>query len=297
MNKEELQIKYGIFYAYWEQEWMVKDFIRHTKKVADLGFDILEVTAGPLASYTQAQIKELKAIANDVGIELSAGYGPLKQHDIGAKNLADRTKAIDWYKGLFEVMEQLDITFIGGAIYSYWPIDYSKGVDKDADLATSIEGMKVLAPIAKSHNIVIGAEILNRFENHILNTAQEGVEYVKAVGEDNVKVMLDTFHMNIEEDSFTDAILATGDYLGHFHVGECNRKVPGKGRIPWDEVGKALKAINYSGRVVFEPFVKRGGQVETDIKVFRDLSNNADEVQLDKDAAESLIFLKNKFEI
>ncbi len=289
-------MKYGIYYAYWEQEWLVKDFIKHTKKVADLGFDILEVSAGPLVSYSPAQIKELKDVAESVGIQLTAGYGPLEEHDIGARDLVAREKAIDWYKGLFDAMEQLNIQFLGGAIYSHWPVDYSKGVDKAGDWDASIEGMKVLAPIAKSHGITIGAEILNRFENHILNTAQEGVDYVKAVGEDNVIVMLDTFHMNIEEDNFTQAILTAGDYLGHLHVGECNRKVPGKGRMPWDEIGAALREINYTGNVVMEPFVKRGGQVEKDIKIFRDLSNNADEAQLDKDAAESLVFLKSKFE-
>lgn len=84
-------------------------------------------------------------------------------------------------------------------------------------------------------------EVLNRFESHILNTSEEGVKFVTEVGMDNVKVMLDTFHMNIEESSIGDAIRHAGKHLGHFHTGECNRMVPGKGRTPWREIGDALR--------------------------------------------------------
>ena len=91
--------------------------------------------------------------------------------------------------------------------------------------------MQDIAPIAKQYDINLGMEVLNRFENHILNTAEEGVAFVKEVGMDNVKVMLDTFHMNIEESSIGDAIRTAGSLLGHFHTGECNRMVPGKGPL------------------------------------------------------------------
>ena len=132
--------------------------------------------------------------------------------------------------------------------------------------------------------------MLNRFENHVLNTAEEGVAFVREVGKHNVKVMLDTFHMNIEEDSFGKAIRIAGPLLGHFHTGENNRRVPGKGGLPWHEIGTALREIGYSGAVVMEPFVKMGGQVGSDIRVWRDLSDNADEAQMDEAARQALAF-------
>ena len=98
-------------------------------------------------------------------------------------------------------MAQLDIHLIGGALYSYWPLDFSKGVDKEGDWKRSVEAMQDIAPVAAQYGINMGMEVLNRFENHILNTAEEGVAFVKEVGMDNIKVMLDTFHMNIEESS------------------------------------------------------------------------------------------------
>ena len=92
------------------------------------------------------------------------------------------------------------------------------------------------------------------------------------------------------------AIRKTGDMLGHFHVGECNRKVPGKGRMPWAEMGCALRDIGYNECVVMEPFVRMGGGVGADVKVWRDLSGGADEAKLDEDIRESLVFLKKQFE-
>ena len=102
-----------------------------------------------------------------------------------------------------------------------------------------------------------------------------------------VYIMLDSFHMNIEEDSFREAILTAGSKLGHFHIGEANRKVPGSGRLPWKEMADALKEIGYDGTIVMEPFVRPGGRVGSDIKVWRDLSNGADDAKLDADIREN----------
>lgn len=110
-----------------------------------------------------------------------------------------------------------------------------------------------------------------------------------------VKIMLDTFHMNIEEDDMMEAILLAGDKLGHFHVGENNRRLPGKGGMPWYQIGSALRAIGYDKNVVMEPFVKSGGGVGSDIKVWRDLSNGASTKMLDADAAASVAYLRNVF--
>lgn len=92
------------------------------------------------------------------------------------------------------------------------------------------------------------------------------------------------------------AIRTAGKYLGHFHTGECNRRVPGKGRIPWHEIACALRDIRYDGPVVMEPFVKTGGQVGRDIKIWREMNEGADAEQMDRDAAGSVQFLRHVFE-
>lgn len=282
-------MKHGIYYAYWEKEWGA-DYLYYVEKVAKLGFDILELGAKPLPDYTEKDIAELKACVQANGIELTAGYGPAASQNIGSADAAVRENALKWFTRLFQVMEKLDIHLLGGALYSYWPVDYSVPVDKQGDWERSVEGMKKMGAVAAEYGITLGMEVLNRFENHILNTAEEGVAFVKQVGLDNVKVMLDTFHMNIEEESIGKAIRTAGPLLGHFHTGECNRMVPGKGRTPWREIGEALRDIGYDGTVVMEPFVNMGGQVGSDIKVWRDISCGASEEMLDKDAQDALIF-------
>jgi D-psicose/D-tagatose/L-ribulose 3-epimerase len=78
-------------------------------------------------------------------------------------------------------------------------------------------------------------------------------------------------------------------------VGEGNRKVPGKGHLPWNEIGKALRDIHYEKGVVMEPFVLAGGEVGSDIKVWRDLSGNATAAKMDREIKNSLKFLKQAF--
>lgn len=287
-------MKHGIYYAYWEREWAA-DYEYYADKVARLGFDILEVGAAPLPDYSPGQIKSLRACAEKNGIQLTAGYGPTYDHNMGSSDPSVVKNALEWYKRLFDVMAQLDMHLIGGALYSYWPVDFDNA-DKSEDWKRSVEGMQTLAPIAKQYDINLGMEVLNRFESHILNTAEEGVAFVKEIGHDNVKVMLDTFHMNIEETSIADAIRTAGKLLGHFHTGECNRMVPGKGRTPWREIGEALRDIQYDGTVVMEPFVAMGGQVGRDIHIWHDISRGATEAQLDKDAQDAVTFQRYMLE-
>ena len=288
-------MKYGIYYAYWEKEWAA-DYTQYVKKAEKLGFDILEIGASPLPDYSQEQIRLLRQCAKDSGVTMTAGYGPTFEHNMGSSDPAIREKASEWFKRLFEVMGQLEISKIGGALYSYWPVDFSKPVHKEDDWKYSVEGMKKLSELAEPYQITLNLEVLNRFENPILNTAEEGVQFVTEVDRDNVKVMLDTFHMNIEETSISAAIRTAGNLLGHFHTGECNRMVPGQGRMPWREIAEALHEIQYDGSVVMEPFVRRGGQIEKDIHIWRNMKTDISEEILDRDARNALLFEKYLFE-
>ena len=288
-------MQHGIYYAYWEKEWG-GDYKRYIRKVADLGFDILEIAAGPLPDYTDEELFELKKWSQEHGIRLTVGYGPAPENNIASADPKVREHALEFYKDLFCRMEKIGATLIGGAIYSCWPIDYSKPVDKKGDWERGVEGIAKLGRIGLDYGIeTIGMEVLNRFENHVLNTSKEGTEFVKSVRAlepraTNVKVMLDTFHMNIEEQSIGNAIRTAGSLLGHFHTGECNRMVPGQGRTPWREIRDALKAISYDGAVVMEPFVMPGGTVGKDIRVWRNIVDDTTEEALDAAAKEALRF-------
>lgn len=286
-------MKFGTYFAYWEQEWDA-DFFPYISKVAELGFDVLEVCGAGLTELSDEELTALKDEASRCNVMLTACIGLAKELDVSSENEAVRKAGIAYMKKLLDKMALAGIGQIGGIIYAYWPVDYSEPVKKEAVRKISIESVRELADYAKEKDITLTLETVNRFEQFMFNDAAEATQFVKEVDRDNVKVMLDSFHMNIEEDGFYDPIVNTGKYLGHYHVGEANRKVPGKGHIPWDEIGRALKEIGYDGTVVMEPFVKMGGTVGSDIKVWRDMSDGADDKKLNEDIRESLKFLKSK---
>lgn len=286
-------MKYGIYYAYWEKEWG-GNFVPYTEKCARLGFDILEVACGAFDREDDRFFRELAAAAKANGLRLTGGYGPRKGHDLAGTDPAQVEAAFRFYADMFRKMELAGIDRLGGALYSYWPAQCTPETDKAADTDRSVARMQRLADLAADHGITLCMEALNRFEGYMINTADECLAYVRAVNRPNVKVMLDTFHMNIEEDSLTDAIRKSGLLLGHFHVGEANRRCPGpNGRFDWAAIGRALRSIGYAGGVVMEPFVRMGGQVGRDVSLWRDLSGGASNEQLDQDAATSLTWLRS----
>lgn len=288
-------MKFGIYYAYWEHEWG-GDFLPYIEKCKKLGFDVLEVACGAFHKEPDSYFKELRKAAEYHGMLLSGGYGPRAEHNLASTDSAAVKKTFEFYSDVFRKMEIAGIDRIGGALYSYWPVDFASGFDKRADTERSIKNMRILADIAANHGITLCMESLNRFEGYMINEAREDVEYVKAVDKPNVKAMLDTFHMNIEEDSLVDAIKLTEGVLGSFHVGEANRRCPNpNGRMDWQAIGNALNEIGYDGYVVMEPFVQMGGQVGKDISIWRDMSNGATEEQLDADAAASVEYLRRVF--
>ncbi|MBE7030845.1 MAG: sugar phosphate isomerase/epimerase [Ruminococcaceae bacterium] len=286
-------MKFGTLYAYWTREW-TGDYKYFAKKVSDIGFDILEISAGDLLAMTDAEVDELKAISKGLGIEITSNIGPAKKYDVASSDKHVREAGIKFLSDIMKKMDRLDSRAIVGVMYTYWPNDFTD-LDKDAAWSRGVESVKRLGKIASALGIDYCLEVVNRYETHILNTAEEGVRYCKDVDCDSVKLLLDTFHMNIEEDNLAKAIRTAGSYLGHVHVGEGNRKLPGEGHLPWKEIGAALNEIGFAKGVVMEPFVTMGGKVGEDIKVWRDLSGGTTAEKMDEDIKKSLQFLKSTF--
>lgn len=287
-------MKFGTYFAYWEREWDA-DYVFYCKKVADLGFDILEIAAGSLVEKTDKELMDIKRAAQDNGIRLTSCIGLPPQYNTASEDEAVRRAGVEYLKRIMDAMYKVDSHILGGIIYAYWPCDYNQPVDKKRAWDAAVRSMREAAETAESLGIMLAMETVNRFEQYVINSAEEAVEFVKEIGKENAKVMLDSFHMNIEEDDLGEAIRHTGAHLGHFHIGEGNRKVPGKGRMPWAEIGAALREIGYDGAVVMEPFVKMGGSVGSDIKIWRDMSDGAGRTQMDTDIRAALQFVKKQF--
>ena len=281
--------KIGIYYAYWTHEWDA-DFHPFVDKVAKLGFDLLEVNGGTVARMTPQERQRLKAHADAAQVALSYCVGLPHDYDIASEDRSVRAQGIAFLRQMAEAIGEIGGGMLSGIIYGSWPATLPAGAtDRRPYVERSIASMKEAIKAAEDHNVIFNMEVVNRFEQFMLNTSAEAIAYVEAVGSPNAKILLDTFHMNIEEDFVGDAIVQAGDKLGHFHVGENNRMPPGFGHIPWTEIGAALRKINYHGAVVMEPFLMPGGQVGRDIKVFRDLSVNLD---LDDQARKAMLFMR-----
>lgn len=286
-------MKFGTLYAYWTNEWH-GDYMFFAKKVKELGFDILEISAGELLIMSDAQIDDLKALTKDLNITITSNIGPPKDKDVAAKDPKVRDAGVTLLSDIMKRMDRLDSRVLAGVMYTFWPADFVD-LDKPARWGRGVESVRKLGKTAGDYGIDFCLEVVNRFETVILNTCEEGLQFCEDVGEKSVKLLLDTFHMNIEEDNIADAFRKAGDLLGHVHIGEGNRDLPGKGSLPWTEIGQSLQDIGYDKGVVMEPFVKMGGQVGSDVKVWRDISRGADVKTMDKGIAKSLQFVKKEF--
>lgn len=286
--------KLGIYYAFWEQEWAA-DFLKYVEKVSRLGFDVLEINAGAILDMSTAQRKDLSNAARDVGIELTYCIGLPRQYDMASEDSAVRQAGIDYVQRIVKAMYEMGGRTLGGILYGCWPCLPAQSItDKSKWWDVSVSSVRQAAKSAEDAGVTLCMEVVNRFEQFLLNTVSEGIRFVNQIGSPNVKLLLDAFHMNIEEDSLSEAIQIAQGYIGHFHIGETNRRVPGRGRMPWDELLDALKAARYEGAIVMEPFLRMGGQVGSDIRVWRDLSNRGGEAFMDQEAAFALNFIRSK---
>ncbi len=283
--------KLGIFINFWENSWTV-DYEKYIKKASKIGFDVLEFQAQPLLNFSDEKLSEIKKIADDNGIELTYSLGLDKHYDISSYDDDTRARGEKYLTDIMTQVSKMDGKIISGVSYAGWGVP-SYEFEKKRLFDNSVAVMQRLAKVAKDYDITYGIEAVNRFEGVVCNTAKEALEYVNAVDNEKVGVLLDTYHMNIEENNIGDAIRLVGDKLVGFHTGDNNRLAPGKGHIDWKEVFGALKDIGYDGRIVSEPFVKMGGEVGRDIYVWRNLMEDVSEQALDKEAKYILEFTKS----
>lgn len=284
--------KIGIFMNFWVKNWDA-DHVKHIKKVSGLGFDILEFQAQALLDMDKSRMDEVRQAAKDNGIELTYSLGLNPKYDVASPDAKVREGGIEYLKRIVERIGYMEGKLLSGVNYAGWGSPDYIVDDKSEIVKHSIESVRQVIKTAEDYDVTYCVEVVNRFESIVMNTAKEAIEYVKQIDSDKIGILLDTYHMNIEEGSIGDAIRSVGGYLKNFHTGENNRVVPGKGHLDWDEIFGALHDIDYQGRIVSEPFVQMGGEVGRDIKVWRDLVEDPSEELLDEEARFLLNFEKD----
>ena len=282
----------GIFMNFWVKNWDA-DHVKYIKKVSGLGFDILEFQAQALLEMDKSRMDEVRQAAKDNGIELTYSLGLNPKYDVASPDAKVREGGIEYLKRIVERIGYMEGKLLSGVNYAGWGSPDYIVDDKSEIVEHSIESVRQVIKTAEDYDVTYCVEVVNRFEGIVMNTAKEAIEYVKQIDSDKIGILLDTYHMNIEEGSIGDAIRSVGGYLKNFHTGENNRVVPGKGHLDWDEIFGALHDIDYQGRIVSEPFVQMGGEVARDNKVWRDLVEDPSEEVLDEEARFLLNFEKD----
>jgi sugar phosphate isomerase/epimerase len=123
--------------------------------------------------------------------------------------------------------------------------------------------LRSLSNYAKDHGILLLLEPLNRYATPYCCTAADAVHICNAVDNSSFGILLDTFHMNIEEDSFSHAIELAKDFLLHMHFADNNRKMPGSGHLDFGTIMNALREINYQRYISFEPNLEQIGYLDS----------------------------------
>jgi len=279
----------GIYYAFWTQEWEA-DFLPFVPKVKQLGFDQLEVNGGTVARMSPAERTALGSAARDQGVKLSYGIGLPADYDLSSLDEGVRRNGLGLMRKMIDAVGDMGGGTICGTVHSCWPATLPRGAkDKRPYLDQSLRSMRELVKPAEDRGVTLLVEVINRFEQFLLNTSEEAVAYCDEIASPGCRILLDTFHLNIEEDSIGGAIRHAARYLKELHLGETNRKPPGLGRMPWAEIRQALDDARFDGALVMEPFIRPGGQVGRDVGVWRELMPAPD---LDALAKASCAFVK-----
>ena len=151
-----------------------------------------------------------------------------------------------------QITYDLGGTFFTGALYSALG-KYSAPLSSKGR-ANVVAVLRDLAVEAQGFGMSLGLEICNRYETNVINTAAQALDLADDIGEDNVLIHLDSYHMNIEEDDFVRPVHLVGDRLGYVHIGESNRGYLGSGTVDFAQFFKALAMVDYQGTITFESF-------------------------------------------
>ena len=188
-----------------------------------------------------------------------------------------RAQGVEFLKRCVDRTAELGARLICGPMYA--GLGVMTGRRRTAEeWKWAIEGLQVVARHAEQRQVMICLEPLNRFETYFLNTLADAARLVGEIDAPNLKIHFDTFHSNIEEKHPAEALRSIGRELGHVHISENDRGIPGSGHVDWQGVLKALKVMRYSGWVTIESFAQPEPDLAAAAAIWRDIAPSGDEL-------------------
>lgn len=219
------------------------------KKVAELGYDGIELA---LKDSREVEIAALKNLISgyDLKLPVVSSGRVFSEAQLffthSDKNI--RHKAIDTVKGLIELAAHFRANVNIGRVRGYIADNENEAVVKKRFFSA----MRECADFAYGHGVSLLLEPVNRYEINFVNSVTEGIHVLQQIGRENVKLMPDLFHMNIEDASIVKSLRQAGPRIGYMHFADSNRWAPGQGHLNFPEVINTLKNIGYDDFVTLE---------------------------------------------
>ena len=278
-------MKIGVNTWVWTSPLTTEALSNLVPKVAEMGFDWVEL---PLENLDDFDHPTAASLISEYGLGVSACAVMSPDRDLIHPDEAVRENGMAYVRGAIKAARAFGATNLVGPLYSAVGRCWQAIPEERArDMDILANNLRLLAAFAADHGVVLCLEPLNRFETSFINLTEQAVEVVDRVDHPACKIMLDTFHMNIEERSLGDAIRAAGPRLHHFHACENDRGAPGSGNVAWEEAALALKEIGYDGPVVIESFTPAVKSIARAVCIWRPLAESQDAL-----AADGLAFLR-----
>jgi len=226
------------------------DWERGLETAAELGYDAVEISLRD----PQAQVvKKLEEAIRRSGLAVS-GVATGQSYYMDRLSLVSldpsvQRKLLDRMKGFVDFAAHWGALVIIGGIRGTFEGEQRI---RDAQRQRAVEAVRGYAEYAKSAGVLLAIEPINRYETNFINTIEQALEFIEEVGAENLVVLADTFHMNIEEVSIANSLERAEGKLGYVHFADSNRQAPGQGHINFSELAAVLRKIGYGGYISAE---------------------------------------------
>lgn len=277
-------ITYGINTFLWASPFKTQH-LSYLDKAKSMGFDLMEI---PIEGEQDIDYAKAADAYKRAGMKCSICAVMGAGRDPSHEDEAIQKGGVAYLKHCIDAAVTLGATALVGPLYAAVGRTWQATPDqRRRDLDRCARNLKIVARYAEDKGVTLAVEPLNRFETSFINLTEQALELLKMIDSPRVKLMMDTFHANIEEKSLGKAIEAAGPLTVHMHANENDRGTPGTGHVAWKEVAAALKKVNFDGALVIESFSTEVKEIARAAAVWRPLAPTADGL-----AKDGLAFLK-----
>jgi 5-keto-L-gluconate epimerase len=226
------------------------DLEEAARTAAKVGLDCLELSVRDPSSLDPAAIRELLDGAGLFCTAVATGQACLSDGlCLAAADQSTRAAATDRFAAQVSLASELDAAVILGGVRG---VLAARQDGAQARRRAALDAIRACVSSAAEREVTVLLEPINRYETDFVNSCHEGLELLDEIGAPGTALLLDTFHMNIEERELAEAIVAAGDRLGYVHMVDSNRYAPGLGHVDFEAVFAALEQIAYAGPLVAE---------------------------------------------